>query len=774
MNPDCACVAVVFGGFRAPEVYIKIVSSGETSRLSVVVMSSKLQKKGHSTAEGAHCVSRSTPFSDPNLVTCFLNHGVANSAQHVFMHALRPVSVSLRDEIDDIVDRAKRISHDIHSDVATNAQNGGLPPKVPNWQLNMRPSGKNPSSLPDWMYDFHKNAASMTVANMKTFLETPSPDEAADMAQYTSVRIHIKRMNLLQTMYMDAPACTIIFGLFSEVAKIPAEFKNMKAVLNTYFPRQMDELYSCIFTAVHVHAGNETLMFAAWTLLAKIHDTAAPTLYRMPEHCQLACDMLHLFGGKTVVVFNVVGLFLVEKETSNFFDAVVGIVRDTFSQRLSEVMKYYLQQYQDAPANIGSDDNDVHDVLLGTCTVICQLWQRLDVNYYECDGFENTVEVLASCMLSVHSDRLSIMIMQALYCILQNMQQMTPETRKFVRDLLDTYSLVDKTLSYWQAQFGIEHDKIGLRLFGHVVSLGFKFSNDPINVRMIAIERAAQLARDAVHANDFDECHAVAADVFFALAFEKDLNWQRESRKTLVDMEIISLATMVIANVSPYSPPLPSPIQNVNVIHRTSAWVSILQALVIGNVQNETKVIQFGAIDALSTLISCPNATTKTTDLDNQVVIFLCALVQAQYELILQRDTRRLVAYNPQPTTCIFSNIIQSVARAIQRPAGITIHGTQCSVDLLYFLYRKNRLSSDDAEEIFHAIAYILKHQIKNWGQIFSSPILRRILDIMLLAMEEKHAGNALFHEIDFVFPGHVDSANKAAMQQVKYYLSRY
>jgi hypothetical protein len=196
-----------------------------------------------------------------------------------------------------------------------------------------------------------------------------------------------------------------------------------------------------------------------------------------------------------------------------------------------------------------------------------------------------------------------------------------------------------------------------------------------------------------------------------------------------------------------------------------------LQALVIGNVQNETKVIQFGAMDALSTLISCPNAMTKTTDLDNQVVIFLCALVQAQYELILQRDTRRLVAYNPQPTTCIFSNIIQSVARAIQRPAGITIHGTQCSVDLLYFLYKKNRLSSDDAKNIFHAIAYILKHQIKNWGTTFSSPILRRILDIMLLAMEEKHACNVLLYGFNFVFPVRVDLANRASMAKVQAYL---
>jgi len=144
---------------------------------------------------------------------------------------------------------------------------------------------------------------------------------------------------------------------------------------------------------------------------------------------------------------------------------------------------------------------------------------------------------------------------------------MAPETRQVVCDLLAQYSLVDRTLSYWHTRSGIELDKIGLRVFDHVVSLGLQFSNTSANMRMAAIERAALLAREAVNTNEFDECHAIAADVFFALAFEKDPDWQRESRKALVDMEIISFATMVISSVSPYSPPLPRPILKVNVIH---------------------------------------------------------------------------------------------------------------------------------------------------------------------------------------------------------------
>jgi len=86
-------------------------------------------------------------------------------------------------------------------------------------------------------------------------------------------------------------------------------------------------------------------------------------------------------------------------------------------------------------------------------------------------------------------------------------------------------------------------------------------------------------------------------------------------------------------------------------------------------------------------------------------------------------------------------------------------------------LYEKDRLSSDDAEAIFHAIAFILKHECNQWGADFSSPILRRILDIMLLAMEERHACNVLLYEFGFVFPRNIDAPNRAAVAKVMAYL---
>ena len=725
-------------------------------------MSSKMPKKRRSARAAADPAPRSTLFSDPNLITCLLNHGVANSAQHVLMHTLRPVSRVMRNEIDGIVDRSTRIADDVRRDVAANAEH------EPDWQLNRKPSGKNPSCLPDWMYDFYRNAASMTPANMKTFLETPTLHEAVDMAHYTSVRIHIKRMNLLQTLYMDAPACTILLDLFSEVARVPAELEAMKAVLDRYFPRKLDELYGCIFTAVHVHAGNKPLMWAAWKLLQGLHDDAVATVYRMPEHCQLACDMLRLFCDDIRVMVDVIRLFLVEEDTENFFDAVVGDTRDAFSQSLSEVMQHYLGLYQGMSPQMRADDEDVQQILLGVCTVIAQLWRRLDGAYYECDGFDSTVQVLAACMLSVDSDELSMTTMDALRALLQNIPRMAQETRELVFDRLAAHCLVDRTLSYWNTRSGMELDKFGLCIFGQVISLGFRFSNCSANMRMVAIERAALLARDAVHTDEFDECHTIAADVLFALAFEKDPDWQRESRKAMVDLEIISFATMVISLAGPRTE---KPILNVATIHAASTWVSIVHALVVGNAQNEAKVVQFGAIEAVSNLISCTHTVTTTTDLDREAVIFLSAIVQAQYALILQRDARRVTASKPVPRAYFFSSIIQSVARAIQRPVGITMRSTQCSVDLLHFLYEKDRLSTDDAEAIFHAIAYILKHECNAWGPDFSSPILRRILDIMLLAMDEGRACNVLLYEFDFVFPRTIDVPNRAAVARVKAYL---
>jgi len=94
---------------------------------------------------------------------------------------MRPVSKVIRDEVDAIVLQSKTTVHYIYQDVITNGENGGPPLHTPDWQHNRKRSRKTPSSSPHWLYDFHMNAASMTAANIQTFLDTPDTKEAVDI-----------------------------------------------------------------------------------------------------------------------------------------------------------------------------------------------------------------------------------------------------------------------------------------------------------------------------------------------------------------------------------------------------------------------------------------------------------------------------------------------------------------------------------------------------------------------------------------------------------------
>jgi len=684
---------------------------------------------------------------------------------------MRAVSSVVRDEVDDILLQGETTVRDIQQGVVANGENGGPPLGEPNWQHSRKILAKNPSSSPDWLYDFHMNAAAMTVDNIQTFLNTPDANEAVDMAYYNAVHIHVKRIHLLQAMYMDARVCTILFELFSEVALFVPDFENLKDVLENYFPRKMDELYRCIFTAVHVHSENQDLIRAAWSLLRCMHDDASDTLNRMPEHCSVACKVVRFFHENREVMYSVLVVFLQQDSTDDFFDALVGIARDTFSQSIAELMRHYLQKYQSMSKESVSEVEEVQEILMGICTIIGQLWRRLDAVYYECDGFHQTMQVLAECLLSVDSANLSLIIMEALDCLLSIVPRTVLETRQLICDNLVGCSLVEKTLLYWHSSSEAKFDKIGLRIFCSVLTLGIEFSDDRSIMRTFAIERAALLVRTSFNTKEFDMCNTLAADVLFSLVSEQDLNLLTASRDAMIDHEMISFATMVISTARPLNKPSISPISNAGVIHATRKWISILHALVIGNAQNEAKTIRFGIIEILSKLISCVHPVVTTTDLDKQVVIFLSALVPAQYQLILRRNARHCTTFNPTPDTYMFSGLIQSVSRAIERPVGNTTKFLQCSLDLMYFLFEKDKLCRRDTDAIFSAIRYVLRHNISQMGVRLSAPIVGRILEIVLFATQADHISTDSLRRLNFVFPREMAAENTAAAAQVKTYL---